>query len=66
MKEKLEVVLVEVENQKRIAKEKHVEELQKISAKVNNKHPSMPNLLFLLLITPNCSSGALCWRRRRR
>ena len=34
-KEKLEVVLVEVENQKRIAKEKHVEELQKISAKVN-------------------------------
>ena len=34
-KEKLEVVLVEVENQKRIAKEKHAVELQKISAKVN-------------------------------
>ena len=34
-KEKLEVALVEVENQKRIAKEKHAEELQKISAKVN-------------------------------
>ena len=34
-KEKLEVALVEVENQKRNAEEKHAEELQKISAKVN-------------------------------
>merc|ERR1719318_43291 len=32
-KEKLEVALVEVENQKRNAEEKHAEELQKISAK---------------------------------
>ena len=34
-KEKLEGVLVEVKNQKKIAEEKHAEELQKISAKVN-------------------------------
>ena len=44
-KEKLEVALVEVENQKRNAEEKHAEELQKISAKVNNERPWMPNLL---------------------
>ena len=40
-KEMLEVALVEVKNQKKIAEEKHAEELQKISAKVNNKHPSI-------------------------
>ena len=34
-KEKLEVALVEVKDQKKIAEEKHAEELQKISAKVN-------------------------------